>query len=43
MFRCYSNSGGNWGEVAGLNLPRQYFTMTTVGQYILVSGGESNG
>ena len=39
MFRCYSNTGGNWVEVVGLNVVRHYFTMTSVGQYILVTGG----
>ena len=42
MFRCYSNTGGTWGEVATLNVSRHKFTMTTVGQYILVTGGNSN-
>ena len=40
MFRCYSNTGGTWGAVASLNVPRRDFTMTTVGQYILVTGGQ---
>ena len=39
MLRCYSNVGGNWGEVPCLNAQRKYPTMTTVGDYILVTGG----
>ena len=40
MFRCYSNTGGTWGAVASLNVLKAGFTMTTVGQYILVTGGQ---
>ena len=43
MFRCYSNAGGTWGEVAELNVPREFFSMTTVGHYILVAGGSTPG
>ena len=39
MFRCYSNTGGAWGEVPSLNTHRINATMTTVGDYILVTGG----
>ena len=39
MFRCYSNTGGTWGAVASLNVVIHSFTMTTVGQYILLTGG----
>ena len=39
MYSCYSNAGGAWVEAAQLNDLRSYFTMTTVGQYIIVTGG----
>ena len=40
--KCYSNTGGNWTEVAPLNTGRTSFTMTTVGQFILVIGGDED-
>ena len=39
MLRCYTNVGGDWEEVDGLDPPRGYPTMTALGNYILITGG----
>ena len=40
MFRCHSNNGGTWGVVSTcLNNRRTHNTLTTLGKYILATGG----
>ena len=40
--KCFKNVGGNWVAVPSMNEPKYDQTMTTVGSYILVTGGVSS-
>ena len=37
--KCFKNDGGNWVAVPSMNKPKFSQTMTSVGSYILVTGG----
>ena len=39
--KCFKNDGGNWVAVPSMNDPKFSHTMTSVGSYILVTGGYS--
>ena len=39
--KCFKNERGNWVAVPSMNEPKYYQTMTSVGSYILVTGGVS--
>ena len=39
--KCFKNDGGNWVAVPSMNDPKFSQTMTSVGSYILVTGGYS--
>ena len=40
--KCFKNERGNWVAVPSMNEPKYFQTMTTVGSYILVTGGYSS-
>ena len=40
--KCFKNERGNWVAVPSMNEPKYFHTMTTVGSYILVTGGYSS-
>ena len=43
MFRnCFKNEGGNWIEFDSMNVARERFTLTTLGDKILAAGGENS-
>ena len=40
---CYKNEGRDWIEFESLNVARHLFTLTTLGDKILVAGGAKGG
>ena len=36
---CFKNKGGEWIEFESMNVARQDFTLTTLGDKILAAGG----
>ena len=40
--KCFKNERGNWVAVPSMNEPKDSHTMTSVGSYILVTGGYSS-
>jgi len=40
--KCFKNERGNWVAVPSMNEPKYFQTMTSVGSYILVTGGVSS-
>ena len=39
---CYKYMGGRWLSAPSMKESRQYFTMTSFDDFILVTGGDSN-